>query len=146
MRKLFYLLAAGCLGMTAVSCGNKTATTDTDTTTADTVAVEAVADSAATDTDTAVAPVAEAEPAAEKPAENANAAKIDKLLKQYSSLVGDVRSSCYVDGQFFYGTILRDLMPDVIDTKDKLKALEGDMTAEQKAKFDKLTNSIKEAL
>lgn len=145
MKKLFYLFAAGCLGLTAVSCGNKTAAADSDTTVADTTAVEAVADSVVADSDTAAA-VAEAEPAAEQPAENANAAKIDKLLKQYSSLVGDVRDACYDDGQFHYGTILRDLMPDVIATKDQLTALKGDMTPEQKAQFDKLTNSIKEAL
>lgn len=151
MKKFFYLSAAAAVSLFAASCsGNKSADEAKDSDSV--ILTDSVAEVAnpqdtviiAEPTEDSIAP-APAEEKAQTEA-NPNSEKIDKLLKKYKGYVADIRDACYIDGQFCYGSILNELAPPAQKLNKELKALEGDMTPDQKAKFNKLSKSIKEVL
>ena len=141
MKYCFTALAALAL---LASCGNSSKSADSDTTSVDTaiVADSAVATDTANAVDSANAPAeAAAETPAEAPADNANAAKIDKLLASVESdvdyLVSSFGSNGKVDPDKLTGNMPYGIAVTCYDNVKKLGAMEKDMTPEQKARYDK---------
>lgn len=155
MKKLFYAAFAACAILMAQSCGNNTANTsdspaaDTNTA-ADTTAI-VQADSATTvKTDSTVAQtdstaIAKAEDAKKA---SANAAKIDKLLKEFKKVEKDIRTQMYPNGQYvFQGRITEEsCLGFACNVDRKLKKLKNEMTPKQKSQYEKTRKSVKKLL
>lgn len=77
-----------------------------------------------------------------------NSAKIDKLLAQFVSQAKEVREGFYDGNQFVPpGSMgVQAFITPLHQTYNKLKPLQGDMTPEQKAQFDKYCKLVKEVL
>ena len=159
MRKLFYLSAAVAMTLAVTACGgNKSAGNDSAASgqtqeQADSIARAdslarldsiAKADSMAKADSAAKADsIAKAEKAA------ASGKKIDGLLSKYQSLGNEIREGFYPDGQFTPGAgrmASETFFNPFAKLHSQLKGMEKDMTPEQKAKFDKISNRCKEVL
>ena len=79
----------------------------------------------------------------------ASGKKIDGLLSKYQSLGNEIREGFYPDGQFTPGAgrmASETFFNPFAKLHSQLKGMEKDMTPEQKAKFDKISNRCKEVL
>lgn len=74
--------------------------------------------------------------------------KIDKLLKEYAECVKVIRRDYYQDGEFDYPSrfVWENFISPTYELFKKLKKMEGDMTPEQKTKFQNLSKQIKEVV
>lgn len=74
--------------------------------------------------------------------------KIDKLLKEYAECVKVIRRDYYQDGEFDYPSrfVWENFISPTYELFKKLKKMEGDMTPEQKDKFQNLSKQIKEVV
>lgn len=88
------------------------------------------------------------EVATQSASNQADEAKINKLLNEYKDWVDDLREGWYDGNEFTPGAgqFFNEVLSGVSMAHNRLKALEGQMTPAQKATFDKLNESIKEVL
>lgn len=151
MKKLIYAALSVAIAVAAQGCSNQQSNGSDSDTMACADSTEAVqCDSAA---DTVATEVAKVDTVAKEEAapvvDNANAEKIDKKLKEFGNYVSDIKDTFY-DGGTFYPSNDAEARATMINPAVKLdkelKAMESDMTDAQKAKFNKLRNSVKQAL
>lgn len=149
MKKLIYLVAIFAASLT-VSCGGNTsdnAAADASAA-ADSIAKVQADSVAAVEADSIAKAdsVAKADSIQKAQKASAAGAGIDKKLKKFSGYVSDIRDMCYDGNQFMPGTALHDLLPPAQKLDRELKGMKDDMTPEQLSKYQKLRNSIKQAL
>ena len=86
--------------------------------------------------------------AIEKKSLNMGNTEIENLLFEYAELVKDIKLGFYIEGEYKKPeiTAYRNMILPAIELKKELDGKVYEMTAEQKTRFNKLSNSIKEAL
>lgn len=149
MKKLFYGALAAVALLATQSCGNKTENaTDTDTLPQIDTLANALPDSlqlARQDSIAKADSLAKVETEAKTTADPA----IDKNLKKFADYVRDIRDNYYDNGTFTPAgshETYDEMVVPALELDKKLKAQEGNMNDEQKAKYNKLRNSIKDLL